>query len=130
MITIKKLLPVLLAGMFSAGAIAQAVNTEPGEAMGPTGTGTMSSGASQSAGTPLKGEEGSQANTSPVTIQPGDAMGPTETSATDAGMTRSIGQGARTYRQDNSKPDAAVTINPGESMGPAGTAATSAGPKE
>ncbi len=122
----KKMIPVLIAGVFSVGAFAQAVTTKPGEAMGPTGTNSQSTGASKSAGTPLKGAQGTNTGAA-VTTKPGEAMGPTTTTATNPGKT--TGAAVDKSRQTNDKKDnSAVTIQPGGAMGPTG--ATSAGPKK
>ncbi len=118
----KKMIPVLIAGLFSAGAFAQAVTTKPGEAMGPTGTNSQSTGASKSSGMPLKGDAGAKTGAA-VTTKPGDAMGPTTTTATNPGTASTGG----TLKGDKTR-DPAVTIQPGGAMGPTG--ATSAGPKK
>lgn len=122
----KKMIPVLVAGLFCAGAFAQAVTTKPGEAMGPTGTNSQSTGATNSAGTPLKGAQGAGPGAA-VTTKPGDAMGPTTTTATNPGTTSGSAP-ARAGMKDDKKGDSAVTIQPGGAMGPTG--ATSAGPKK
>ncbi len=122
----KKLIPVLIAGVFSAGAFAQAVTIKPGEAMGPTGTNSQSTGAAKSAGTPIKGAQGSTTGAA-VTTKPGEAMGPTTTSATNPGKTSGAGAARSDMKHDN-KDSSPVTLQPGGAMGPTG--ATSAGPKK
>ena len=124
----KKMIPVLIAAVFSAGAFAQAVTTKPGEAMGPTGTNSQSTGASRSTGMPIKGGQGAQPG-SAVTVKPGDAMGPTSTTATMPGNAGSGSMSSGTHMRDKSgKSEPAVTIQQGGAMGPTG--ATSAGPKK
>lgn len=118
-----KLLSVLLAGFFAAGAYAQSsVTTKPGDAMGPTGStqATTTNGSSASRGTPLQGDKSSRPA---ETTRAGEAMGPTDSATPKSHKSQSHKHASKTKRGDyiNKDKNAAVTTQPGEAMGPTGT---------